>query len=234
MSRSCTFNGAHRTCSAGSEQAKPLVFQGNARVGERGPCSSTTEFDFVPSGKNSRGSFLDLAQLRRNIALISHFESVKRPARSCIVVEQVSEASGSDPAPPKATRAGEASSAAGAPPVAPDVPRWAWGLLLLLCAMNLFDSVDRWLLAAVLPGGALGARSFRDPGGLALDGRAARPGMASPLDRLSGRPDQAAAAAGGRVCALEPGDGFDRAGPHERPDASWRVSWWALAGRSQR
>ena len=36
-------------------------------------------------------------RLRRNIALISHFESVKRPARSCIVVEHVSEASESDP-----------------------------------------------------------------------------------------------------------------------------------------
>jgi predicted MFS family arabinose efflux permease len=31
------------------------------------------------------------------------------------------------------------------------VPRWAWGVLLLLFAMHLLDSVDRWLLAGILP-----------------------------------------------------------------------------------
>ncbi len=30
------------------------------------------------------------------------------------------------------------------------VPRWAWGVLALLFAMHLLDSVDRWLLASVL------------------------------------------------------------------------------------
>ena len=28
--------------------------------------------------------------------------------------------------------------------------RWAWGVLALFFAMNLLDSVDQWLLAAVL------------------------------------------------------------------------------------
>ncbi len=45
-----------------------------------------------------------------------------------------------------------------AAPQAPDqadrapsaVPRWAWGVFLLLVAMQLLDSVDRWLLASVL------------------------------------------------------------------------------------
>ena len=31
------------------------------------------------------------------------------------------------------------------------MPRWAWGVLVLFFAMNLLDSVDHWLLAAVLP-----------------------------------------------------------------------------------
>jgi MFS transporter, Spinster family, sphingosine-1-phosphate transporter len=30
-------------------------------------------------------------------------------------------------------------------------PRWMWGVLLLFFAMHLLDSIDRWLLAAVLP-----------------------------------------------------------------------------------
>ncbi len=63
-------------------------------------------------------------------------------------MEQAGKAPKVEPAPPEV------------PPPAPllrsaatvtAVPRWAWGLLLLLCAMSLFDSVDRWLLAAVLP-----------------------------------------------------------------------------------
>jgi MFS transporter, Spinster family, sphingosine-1-phosphate transporter len=65
-------------------------------------------------------------------------------------VEQVNEASESYPAPAEPDRAAAQSRPVGVPNVAPPVPRWAWGLLLLLCAMNLFDSVDRWLLAAVL------------------------------------------------------------------------------------
>jgi predicted MFS family arabinose efflux permease len=66
-------------------------------------------------------------------------------------VEQFGEASGSEPAPGSAPRAVPASRPADALPVAPPVPRWAWGVLLLFFAMNVFDSVDRWLLAAVLP-----------------------------------------------------------------------------------
>jgi len=77
-----------------------------------------------------------------------HFETVKHPVRSCIVVEQASGAPKIQPAspelPPPAPEARYASAV-------PAVPRWAWGLLLLLCTMSLFDSVDRWLLAAVLP-----------------------------------------------------------------------------------
>ncbi len=37
-------------------------------------------------------------------------------------------------------------------PEPPAIPRWAWGVLLLLFAMNLLVSVDRWLLAGVLQG----------------------------------------------------------------------------------
>lgn len=66
-------------------------------------------------------------------------------------MEHVSEASGSLPAPGNGPRAAPASRPADAPPGVPAVPRWAWGLLLLLFAMNVFDSVDRWLLVAVLP-----------------------------------------------------------------------------------
>ena len=36
MSQSCTIDGTHRTDSAGSDHAKPLVFQGNSRVGGEG------------------------------------------------------------------------------------------------------------------------------------------------------------------------------------------------------
>ena len=62
---------------------------------------------------------------------------------------QASEAAGSESAPRvPPPPAGSRPRAAVCPP---DVPRWAWTLLLLLCAMNLFDSIDRWLLAALLP-----------------------------------------------------------------------------------
>ena len=94
------------------------------------------------------------------------------------------------------------------------------GLLLLLCTMNLFDSVDRWLLAAVLPK-VRRSSIFR---------RARRAGsrrsccsawpMASPLvgylvDRIK-RPRLLAIG----FAHLEPGDGLDWAGPDERTDPS--------------
>ena len=63
-------------------------------------------------------------------------------------MEQAGNAPKVEPAPPEfPSPAPAVRSAAAETPV----PRWAWGLLLLLCAMSLFDSVDRWLLAAVLP-----------------------------------------------------------------------------------
>jgi MFS transporter, Spinster family, sphingosine-1-phosphate transporter len=65
-------------------------------------------------------------------------------------VERISEETGSAPAPLAANQAASDSFAAGARPVGTAVPRWAWGLLLLVCAMNLFDSGDRSLLAAIL------------------------------------------------------------------------------------
>ncbi len=68
-----------------------------------------------------------------------------------MIVEQVGEAPGSEPAPGGVPQPVPASRPAQALPVAPPVPRWAWGILLLFFAMNVFDSVDRWLLAAVLP-----------------------------------------------------------------------------------
>jgi predicted MFS family arabinose efflux permease len=37
------------------------------------------------------------------------------------------------------------------PIAAPEVPRWAWGVLAIFFAMQLLDSVANWLLAAVLP-----------------------------------------------------------------------------------
>ena len=88
---------------------------------------------------------------QRNITLISHFESVKRPARSCTVVERVSGDSESDPALEQANRAAQPPGPGGAPPIASTSQRWTWGFLLLACAMNLFFSGDRWLLAVVLP-----------------------------------------------------------------------------------
>jgi predicted MFS family arabinose efflux permease len=60
-------------------------------------------------------------------------------------VEQANGASGSLPEAPVPVV--ESRPAAGLPVT----PQWAWWLLLLLCTMNFFDSVDRWLLAAVLP-----------------------------------------------------------------------------------
>src|SRR5271155_5355298 len=33
------------------------------------------------------------------------------------------------------------------PIVAPTVPRWAWGVLAIFCAMQMLDSVANWLLA---------------------------------------------------------------------------------------
>ncbi len=46
--------------------------------------------------------------------------------------------------------------------------------------MHLLDSVDRWLLAAVLPQISDGAQSLRASSGLAFDGPAAGPSRASP------------------------------------------------------
>ena len=89
-----------------------------------------------------------VARLPSNIGLIAHVETVKRPAWSKTSVEQAREAAGSDSAPPVAPPVAPKTQAAAQPPA---VPSWAWGLLLLVCAMSLFDSVDRWLLAAVLP-----------------------------------------------------------------------------------
>ena len=147
----------------------------------------------------------------------AHFESVKRPARSCIVVDQVSEASGSDPAPLEA-RSGRRGIGALAVRrrSAPAAPRWAWGVLLLVCAMNVLDSAITGCLQRSFP------RCVRS----SISPRARRAGsrrsccspwrFASPLigyvvDRFS-----AAAPAGAGVCTLEPGDGLDRAGAHER------------------
>jgi MFS transporter, Spinster family, sphingosine-1-phosphate transporter len=65
-------------------------------------------------------------------------------------VEQISEETGSAPAPSEPNQVASDSSPAAARPVGTAVPGWAWGLLLLVCAMNLFDSGDRSLLAAVL------------------------------------------------------------------------------------
>src|SRR5262249_44828596 len=76
---------------------------------------------------------------------------VTLPSRSCSVVEQASEAAGFESAPPAPAVTPPVSAnsrTSGEPPAA---PRWAWSLLLLLFAMKLFDSVDRWLLAALLP-----------------------------------------------------------------------------------
>ena len=83
--------------------------------------------------------------------------------------------------------------------------------------MNLFDSVDRWLLAAVLrmPKVRSRARALRGPGGLARDAPVAEPGDQQPADRLRGGPVHEAAPACARVCTLEPGDGVDRVGAHE-------------------
>jgi MFS transporter, Spinster family, sphingosine-1-phosphate transporter len=66
-------------------------------------------------------------------------------------VEQASEAAASESAPPAPTEAPPADGKSRPVGGVPDAPRWAWSLLLLLCAMNLFDSIDRWLLAALLP-----------------------------------------------------------------------------------
>ncbi len=66
-------------------------------------------------------------------------------------MEPVSEDSGPAPAPLEANRAVETVTTRGAPPVAQETPRWAWGLLLLVCAMNVLLSSGRWLLAAVSP-----------------------------------------------------------------------------------
>jgi MFS family permease len=64
------------------------------------------------------------------------------------------------PTPPDTTQetgsapGGEAAPVVPAPPPvaarSTAVPRWAWGVLLLLIAMQVLDSVDRWLLATVL------------------------------------------------------------------------------------
>jgi len=45
------------------------------------------------------------------------------------------------------------SNQTASPPAGPDqaVPHWAWGVLALFFMMHLLDSVDPWLLAAVLP-----------------------------------------------------------------------------------
>jgi MFS family permease len=66
-------------------------------------------------------------------------------------VDRVSEASGPDREPLEANRGAEASGPGSAPAVAQGAPRWAWGVLLLVSAMNALDSGDRWLLAVVLP-----------------------------------------------------------------------------------
>ena len=89
-------------------------------------------------------------RFRRNIALISHFESVKRPAGAAS--SWSTSARLLDPTPRRLSRIALLSNRSPwvRQQATPPLPRWAWGLLLLLCAMNLFDSVDRWLLAAVL------------------------------------------------------------------------------------
>ena len=130
------WNGSH------SSVAGELHERGATRRGYRAvvPCYSRAGRGCV-SGR--------LRHSRRNIALISHFETVKQSARSCIVVEQVSEASESDPRRLSGSR----------PPGIAAVRsrgrlhrRCRAGLGVFCCcsvAMNLFDSVDRWLLAAV-------------------------------------------------------------------------------------
>jgi MFS transporter, Spinster family, sphingosine-1-phosphate transporter len=50
-------------------------------------------------------------------------------------------AMGPDTSNPSVNRTGDGAT----------TPRWMWGVLLLFFAMHLLDSVDRWLLAAVLP-----------------------------------------------------------------------------------
>ena len=65
-------------------------------------------------------------------------------------MERVNVSAESGPSPVRRTDWPAAASRSATPAAAPAPPRWAWGMLVL-CTMNLFDSVDRWLLAAVLP-----------------------------------------------------------------------------------
>jgi MFS transporter, Spinster family, sphingosine-1-phosphate transporter len=130
--------GARRARQA--RENRQVAFSGMTRTTLRNGCSPCPA---LVSGRAVRRP--------RNIAVVSHIKTVERPARSCIVVDRVSEASGPAPEPVERTRGALASDPAGSPAALPAAPWWAWGVLLLVSAMNLLDSGDHWLLAAVLP-----------------------------------------------------------------------------------
>ena len=168
---------------------------------------------------------------RRNISLISHFESVKRPARSCTVVEPVSEDSVRAPAPHGENRAAETSSARGAPPVAQEIPRWALGLLLLVCAMNVLTSSGRWLLAAVSPLMRFELEISETQAAWLATVVLLTVAISSPLigylvDRFT-RPRLLAPG----ICSLEPGALCRPAADERTISCNWRSSWSGWARR---
>jgi predicted MFS family arabinose efflux permease len=66
-------------------------------------------------------------------------------------VEQASAESAPEPGSATAPEPEIPITSPGASAAESTTPRWAWGVLALLFVMHLFVSVDRWLLAAVLP-----------------------------------------------------------------------------------
>ncbi len=74
-------------------------------------------------------------------------------SRSITIVEPVSAQPGPLDGSGSVSASGPATSNPSVNPMVGETttPRWMWGVLLLFFAMHLLDSVDRWLLAAVLP-----------------------------------------------------------------------------------